>query len=113
MRLEQSRKLRMQFPNLIDCENRITGRESSLWQRSLDEKNFMEVAIGRADLPIRCELVYPNTDLFGQQYDAKKLLEDFKQMDKMMKQVPLSYSFAESKLTGIVGERKFVKQLVM
>lgn len=112
MRIDQSKKLSMQFPDLIDCENRITGRESSLWQRSLDEKNFMEVAIGKANIPVRCEIVYPNTDLFGQQYEAKKLMEDFKQVDKTMKQVPLSYSFADSKLTGIIGNRTFVKQLM-
>lgn len=109
---QQAGKLRANYPTLTQCENRISGREPSLWERSIGDYDFLELAIGSGSDKIHCNIRYPVENLFEAPDDITKLLNEFKKERKMLDQVPITFSLKENLLTGVTGRRKLVKSFV-
>lgn len=110
---QQTKKLWANYPTLTECENRISGRSSALWERSIGDDDFLELGIGIGSDEIRCNIKYPAENLFEASDEITKLLEDFKNERKMLDQVPITYSLKTHTLTGITGSRKLTNSFVL
>lgn len=110
--VQQEEKLRANYPALLRCENRIIGREPSLWERSMGDSDFLELSLGIGRDDLKCDIHYPSENMFEASAEIMKLLHQFKNEEKFLKDVPITYSFYKHPLTGITGERNLVKQFV-
>lgn len=108
--VQQEEKLRANYPALIQCENRVIGREPSLWERSIGDSDFLELSLGIGRDELKCDIRYPSENMFEASAEIVKLLHRFKEEEKFLDRVPITYSFYTHPLTGIVGERSLVKQ---
>ena len=109
---QQEEKLRANYPALIQCENRVIGREPSLWERSIGDSDFLELSLGIGRDELKCDIRYPSENMFEASAEIMKLLHRFRQEEKFLDRVPITYSFYSHSLTGITGERGLVKQFV-
>lgn len=109
---QQEEKLRANYPALVQCENRIIGREPSLWERSIGDSDFLELSLGIGRDELKCDIRYPSENMFEASAEIMKLLHQFKEEEKFLGRVPITYSFYRHTLTGIIGERSLVKRFV-
>lgn len=109
---QQTAKLRANYPTLIQCENRISGREPSLWERSIGDCDFLELGLGYGADEIRCSIKYPEENLFEAPDEITELLKIFKNERKMLDQVPITFSLKANALTGITGSRKLTRNFM-
>ncbi len=89
-----------------DCIQIIKNKNMNFWNRRLDQNDLLMVRIGIGDQPLDVEIQEPKeefevgVDELKQQSIA--LVEEF----KYIHDVPVGYSFAENKLTAIMGDNK-------
>ncbi|MDO7905722.1 type VII secretion protein EssC [Paenibacillus sp. JX-17] len=90
-----------------DCFQIVKNRSSSLWERSIADDDFLQVRIGKGEVPFYMDIQVPRPD--GYEKDpliaaAEELREDFQTVEDASIPLPLF----ESKVTGIVGDRDTV-----
>lgn len=110
---QQTAKLCANYPTLIQCENRISGREPSLWERSIGDCDFLDMGLGYGEDEIRCSMKYPEENLFEAPDEITELLNEFKNERKMLDQVPITFSLREHALTGIIGSRELTRSFML
>ncbi len=85
------------------CNEWIVNKRRSLWERKIDQGDFLTVRIGKGQVPFNANIKYSKEDFTMDDDDLKnmlvKLIDDF----KIIKDVPVSYSFANDNLTAING----------
>ncbi|KAF6580622.1 type VII secretion protein EssC [Paenibacillus sp. EKM211P] len=87
------------------CTQIVKNRNSSLWERSPEDEDFLQVRIGTGQVPFHIKLQIPRPD--GYDRDpllgaADELEEEFRLVDAASITLPLF----QSKVIGLVGERE-------
>lgn len=89
------------------CFQTIKNRSSSLWERSPEDDDFLDVRIGYGELPFYIKVKVPRSD----GYEKDPLIEAAEEVEKEFKTVPDSsivLPLYQAKVIGIVGERDVV-----
>lgn len=87
------------------CTQIVKNRNSSLWERSPEDEDFLQVRIGTGQVPFHIKLQIPRPD--GYDRDpllgaADELEDEFRLIDAASIALPLF----QSKVVGLVGERE-------
>ena len=85
------------------CNEWILNKRRTLWERKIDQGDFLTVRIGKGQKNFDANIRYSKEDFTMDDDDLKnmliKLIDDF----SILKDIPISYSFAENNLTAING----------
>lgn len=106
-RKQEEETLEYQSPSIEKLEHMATEYSSRLYERSIEEEDFMQVTLGYQSGESEIKVEYKNDELRMEedelQQDALRLMEDFAVIDK----IPLYVNLRMEHL-GIVGEEKQV-----
>lgn len=108
----QSEILKENFAPLNECQKVILGKQLNLWERRNDHKDFLTVRIGVGSCPADLNMQYTEEDFTLDEDELRKELEDTIEDAKMLKDVPITYSFNNKKVTAIMGEDNLALPLV-
>ncbi|MNW23486.1 ESX-1 secretion system protein EccCa1 [compost metagenome] len=89
------------------CAQVVKSHSSSLWERSPEDEDFLDVRIGTGEVPFHIQVQVPRADGYEKEpliEAAHELAHDFQTVSKASITLPLF----QSKVIGIVGERKHV-----
>ena len=85
------------------CYDVIINKRRTLWERKIDQSDFLTVRVGKGEIPFNANISYHSEDFTMDEDDMKKMLnkliEDYKTLDN----VPIGFSFLENNLTAING----------
>ena len=85
------------------CYDTIINKRRTLWERKIDQNDFLTVRVGKGQIPFDANISYQKED-FSMDDDAlKKMLEGLIQGYQILSDVPVGYSFADNRLTAING----------
>ncbi len=85
------------------CYDIIVNKRRTLWERKIDQDDFLSVRIGKGQVPFDARISYSKEDFTMDDDDLKQMLDStIKQFD-IINDAPISYSFAENPLTNING----------
>lgn len=104
--------------SIDECASRIVEKKRNLWERMLGQDDFLQIRVGLGNLPFVGKIQYPDKKF---SLEDDNLLDDLyvlKNEPKQLNMVPVTYSFIESCISGIIGENKkivadFVKGLII
>lgn len=104
--------------SLEECVNRIVEKKNNLWERVLGQDDFLQIRVGLGNLPLNGNIQYPDKRF---SIDNDNLLDDLFVLvnePKQLNMVPITYSFIDSCISGIIGENKqlvieFVQSLII
>lgn len=110
-RLEDTKRLQkaIRKENCVDlgkCIDRIHAVSRNLWERNHTQNDFLEFRVGRGDTKLDTEFKYAERHFTMDEDNLQKIMLDFCESPKMLKNVPLSISLAENVVTGIIGKEK-------
>ncbi|GIN20544.1 type VII secretion protein EssC [Siminovitchia fordii] len=97
------------FEQMKDKTRRVSSR---IWERTIDNDDFLDIRIGRSSVPASFELNQPSDELSNR--DRDELMEDFERLrDKYshLEDAPLRLSVARGAL-GYVGKPSIVEREV-
>jgi S-DNA-T family DNA segregation ATPase FtsK/SpoIIIE len=87
------------------CMKKIVERDSSLWERSPHDPDFLHVRLGTGTIPSTVEVLPPDQE----GYDKDPLITEAQQLAREfadVPDVPVLLPLAWARVTGIVGDRK-------
>lgn len=102
--------LRENDPSINECLKRIKGRKSSLWERTPNTEDFLNIRIGLGEKPFEVELEVPTQE----GYDINPLIEEAQQLQAdfcLMRDVPISVPLREKRVIGLVGDEAEILEL--
>ncbi len=99
------------------CENIIINRNRQLWERKIDQPDFLATRLGIGNTPLEVDIRYPETHFAMDEDNLKDELNRMVNVSKDLKDVPISISFLEKNYSAIVGKRnltnEFMKEILL
>lgn len=100
-----------------ECETIILNRTRQLWERKIEQDDFLEVRLGIGNKPVELDIRYPEEHFTMDEDNLRDILNTVVNKSKDLVGVPLSVSLTEKYITGIVGKRQdtipFMKELLL
>ena len=85
------------------CYDMIINKRRTLWSRRSDQIDFLKLRVGRGDIKFDSNIVYHSEDFTMDSDNLKEMLNKLINFNKIISDVPISYSFVDNPLTGING----------
>ncbi|MEH7009621.1 type VII secretion protein EssC [Neobacillus niacini] len=112
----QSEILHENHVPLEDCVARIQSRQRNLWERTIGQNDFLTVRLGLGNLPLNAELKYPERRFAVEKDPLQDKLYQLVETPQILHNVPITLSFTEEPISGVIGNRarvtEFVKGLI-
>ena len=93
--------------NLIsvdDVLNIIKTRNYNFWDRRLDQIDLLVTRVGIGDQKLDAEVEYPEKEFTLDESKLRDMADELVAEYKYIKDVPIGYSFAENKVTAVMGD---------
>lgn len=110
--VHQSQILHENHVTIDNCVARIKLRQRNLWERTNGQNDFLKVRLGLGELPLEAEINFPEKRFTLEDDDLQEELYKLADAPKVLEQVPITLSLIEDWISGIIGNRKNVIELV-
>ncbi len=97
---------------VTDCQNIIRGHNVKLWQRRITDDDFLTLPVGIGNTPMQIEIKYPEEHFSLTEDNLLDIAHSLGKKDRILKDVPITYSFYQNKTTGIVGDPIVTKEFI-
>lgn len=101
--VNQTNILKNNYPNLYTCSNIILKRDPLLWQKRIEDEDFLKVSLGFGSYEMKLKIVYPEEQFTMQEDKLKDISDKLSREPKILKDVPVPYSFLYNNITSIIG----------
>ena len=105
---EQTAILINNNPPLKDCVEMIMQRYASLWQRRLEDEDYLTVSLGNGNIPMKIDIKYPEDHFTMAEDNLKDMVSALGNEPKNLENVPIPFSFIENYISGLIGDEKLI-----
>ena len=106
------------YPSSDECAQIITTQLPRLWERELEDKDFLSIRLGIGNIPFDIDISYPEK---GFSMEDDKLLDELNTVieeSKVIKNVPVTLSLRKNKITSIISKDedyviKYIKNIIV
>ncbi len=117
--IEITNELQNQRNALIDnyfsvskCQEIIRAHNVQLWQKRITDDDFLTLPIGVGNVPMQIDIKYPEEHFSLEEDNLLDMVHELGQKKRILQDVPITYSFYENIITGIVGENTVTKAFI-
>lgn len=102
-----------------ECAKIVVNKGSRLWERKIEEPDFLNIRIGTGDLPLNVQIEYPEIEFTMEDDNLLEILNTIVNKSKILKNVPITISLTEKNIAALIvknNERlveKFTQNLLM
>lgn len=104
----QAEILKENNPLLDECIQVIMDARETLWERSQRHKDFLDVMIGRGDIPLNAEFSYPERGYHSEISQSAKDMYALVTREHVVQDVPITIPLKGAGIVGVVGDRNKV-----
>ncbi len=112
----QTNILRNNYPSLLDCNKLITEKSPLLWQKRIEDEDFLKVSLGYGSYPMKLKLTYPEEQFSMEEDELKSISDKLGREPKILENVPVPYSFMDNHISAIIGKYEdridYLKKLI-
>ena len=110
------------FKNYIsaeDCAQIVIDEESRLWERKIQDSDFLTIRVGIGNLPVQINIEYPEVGFTMEDDNLIDILNKIVNKSKILKNVPITIPLAEKNVCGLIVRNddrlveKFLQNLIM
>lgn len=102
--INQTNILKSNYPNLFDCSKIILKKNPVLWQKRIEDDDFLKVNLGFGSYPMKLKITYPEEQFSMVEDELKDIADKLSREPKILKDVPVTYSFIDNHISSIIGE---------
>lgn len=116
---KQKEVLYKNYISAEECAQIVINDESRLWERKIEDEDFLKIRIGIGDLPLDINIEYPEIGFTMEDDNLVDILNTIVNKSKMLKNVPITIPLAEKNVAGLIVKNndrlveKFLQNLVM
>lgn len=103
---EYSRQTQILEENLLlseNCYDVILNKKRTLWERKIEQSDFLTVRVGRGQVPFDAKINYHLSDFSMDDDELIKMLDNLVGEFSTLNNVPIGYSFSANNITAISG----------
>ena len=109
---EQRQILNENFISLEECAEIIINRKPILWERKMEEDDFLTVRLGLGTVPLDIDIKYPQEKFTMEDDILKEIIRNLVDESKEVTGAPITVSLLEKRITGIVGQYNLTKEFM-
>ena len=98
--------LRENFVPVEECVRRVTERDISLWERGVNQNDFLHLKVGTGDEDFFAEIKVPEDKFSLDEDNLLREVIDMGSKPKKLHNVPVSISLLDNYFTSVIGDRK-------
>lgn len=91
------------FPGPQERAGIIMNLKPNLWERTIDQDDFLEIRLGQGTLPLNMNLEYPQEQFSMEEDDLKTKMYALVNRPKYLEDVPVTISLKNEKNCGFIG----------
>lgn len=102
-----------------ECAQIVTNNSSRLWERKIEDDDFLTVRIGVGDMPLYADIQYPEVEFTMEDDNLVDILNTIVNKSKIIKDVPITISLADKNISALIVKdndrlvEKFTQNLIM
>ncbi len=100
----QTQILNHNYPNLFTCNKIILDKETVLWQKRIEDEDFLKVSLGFGDYEMKLKITYPEESFSMVEDELKDVADKLSREPKILKNVPVVYSFMDNYISSVIGQ---------
>ncbi len=104
--VEQSRILKQNLPSTKETAEIILNKYVTLWQRRIEDSDYLKVNLGIGSCPMAINIKYPEDHFSMVEDNLKEMVSNLGNEPKTLIDVPIAFSFVENYISGLVGEEQ-------
>jgi len=108
----QSSIINENFIPLKACEQIILSKSRNLWERKVNQKDFLTFRVGVGAVPMQIKVHYNEEDFSMEVDKLKNMTIDLINEYKYLSNLPVSYSFYNKKVTAIMGNMDYYLKFI-
>lgn len=108
--VEQRKILSENYPDAKECERIIIKKDMRLFERRIDNQDFIKVRLGIGTVPLDIDIRYPEEHFTMDEDNLMGTLNKLVNKSKMLDNVPIAYSFVTNKISAIIDENDLIKK---
>lgn len=109
---EQSTILKNNYPTTKECEQIILNKYMTLWQRRIEDKDFLELNLGIGNYPMKINIHYPEDHFSMAEDNLKDMVSKLGNEPKILNGVPVPYSLMENYISAYIGNHNIVSEFI-
>lgn len=114
---EKKKILNENYPSAEVCTDIILNRSKRLWERTIEDDDFLTVNLGIGNIPLGIDIEYPKKNVLSMEKDnLEDMLEDFTKEISVLKNAPVTVSLVKENIIALVDKdeediRRFMQNL--
>ena len=102
-----------------ECAKIVVNKGSRLWERKIEEPDFLSIRIGTGDVPLNVDIQYPEIEFTMEDDNLVEILNTIVNKSKILKNVPITISLTEKNISALIVKdnprivEKFTQNLIM
>ena len=93
-------------PSLEEAKKTILEKNMNLWQKRVNDEDFLTVNLGIGNIPMSISIKYPEKHFSMEEDPLQSTAISLGDEQKILDNVPIPYSFRDNKLVGIIGNTR-------
>lgn len=116
--MEKERQVLLEnYLPLEECYNIIMNRKMSLWEREIDQNDFLDLRLGLGSTSFKGVVKYPEEHFALEDDNLKQLVFDLGKESKELENVPINLSFVKNNISAVIGDGRqktyFINGLIL
>jgi len=108
----QTQILKDNYLSASECNSIILNKKSNLWNRKVTDDDFLSLRVGVGDFPLDISVRYREEDFMMEEDELKMMAKDLVNETRNLVNVPISYSFKDNFVSGIIGTENLVRNFL-
>ena len=101
-----------------ECKKIILNKETRLWERNIEDHDFLTVRLGIGKVPLEADINYPEESFKMEDDNLIDILHDVTKKSKILQGAPIVYSMAEKNISALISQNgeslmNMVKSILM
>ncbi len=115
--INQRNILQSNHYTVAGCQSIIKSHDTKLWQRRLNDNDFLMLPVGYGSIKMDIQVNYPEEHFSMVEDNLLDAVHALGEKERIIENVPIVYPFYENTATGIVGDaivnKAFIDRLVL
>ena len=101
-----------------ECSKIILNKTQRLWERKIEDYDFLTVRLGTGDVPLDVDIQYPEEKFTMEDDNLVEILNSIASNSKMIKNAPIAVSLAEKNVSALIAQNdniieKYMQRLII
>ena len=106
------------YPSAEECSEIIISKSKRLWERKIEDYDFLSLRLGIGDIPSEIDIHYPEKQFTMEDDNLVDILNTVANKSKILKKVPIVVSLTDKNIAGIISndeqeQKRFFQDLLL